>query len=200
MALMNLVCPNCGGQAQIEAGRSAICPYCGGELASETAALVQGAFAQNVQFAPPPAQQMPVQQDPYAGMQNMPNAAAMFPPQEQLFTRAQLEAAKKKRDHWYALNAVMIAISAAVILIGVELNNRIDSLSTGLALSWILSHPLCGIISGLMRPDDAYIEKKPLFKSRFVQGIMHMLLSIPLSLAFGIVGYALLDLFLDLFR
>jgi DNA-directed RNA polymerase subunit RPC12/RpoP len=24
-----LVCPNCGGEAQLEAGRSAICPYCG---------------------------------------------------------------------------------------------------------------------------------------------------------------------------
>ena len=35
--LINAVCPNCGGQAQIEAGRSAICPYCGSELTSQAA-------------------------------------------------------------------------------------------------------------------------------------------------------------------
>ncbi|MBP0975485.1 MAG: hypothetical protein J6P20_05415, partial [Oscillospiraceae bacterium] len=32
MAFINIVCPNCGGKAQIESGRSAMCPYCACEL------------------------------------------------------------------------------------------------------------------------------------------------------------------------
>ena len=31
MAFVTITCPQCGGQAQIEAGRSVMCPYCGKE-------------------------------------------------------------------------------------------------------------------------------------------------------------------------
>ena len=79
MALVTIICPNCGGQAQIEAGRSAMCPYCGRELSAQAAAQSGMAmaqeiqFAQDVQFAPPPVQQ------PERAKQDNP-AAYMYPP------------------------------------------------------------------------------------------------------------------------
>lgn len=48
MAYINIICPNCGGTAQIEAGRSAMCPYCACEL--HTPAGGDQGFA----FAPQP--------------------------------------------------------------------------------------------------------------------------------------------------
>ena len=50
MSFINIICPNCGGKAQLEAGRSAMCPYCAREL---NAPEGEGGFA----FAPPPEQE-----------------------------------------------------------------------------------------------------------------------------------------------
>ena len=73
MPMINIICPKCGGQAQVEAGRSAMCPYCAYELNSSLAdpgfafaedvqfaenvrAAENMQFAQDVQFAQPPVQ------------------------------------------------------------------------------------------------------------------------------------------------
>ena len=63
--LIVYTCPNCGGTAQIEAGRDAMCPYCA--CMRSVPQKSDKAFAQDVQFAPPPAQQVQPQQDPAQG-------------------------------------------------------------------------------------------------------------------------------------
>ena len=68
MAFITMICPNCGGQAQIEAGHSAMCPYCGNEMAASPVDT-GAAFAQDMQFAPPPAQAAVQMQDPFLQQQ-----------------------------------------------------------------------------------------------------------------------------------
>ena len=56
--------------------------------------------------------------------------------------------------------------------------------------------PCCGILSGLLRPDDAYLEKKPLFKTRVAQGTLQFVLgAIASAIASGILATPLCRFF-----
>ena len=66
-------------------------------------------------------------------------------------------------------------------------------------MGWLLTLPVSGFFSGFLRPDDAYINNKPMFKSRITQGIVQFLLSIPVSLIAGCILYAIVELLLNSF-
>ena len=66
-----------------------------------------------------------------------------------------------------------------------------------LIMGWLLTLPVSGFFSGFLRPDDAYIDKKPMFKSKITQGIAHFLLSIPVSAIAGCILYAIVDTLLN---
>lgn len=198
---VTMICPNCGGSAQIEAGRSAMCPYCASELnAANTdqgfafAADVQYAqnAAQNTQFAPPPAQ-LP---SAYAGQQISP---VRYAQPERQYSQAELAAARKKRSQWHLMNTAMFLIQAAVLTGAVCLSDYVSDYGIPAMLGWLLSLPVCGALSALMRPDEAYIEKKPMFRSKLLQGIMHFLVSLPASAVLGGMMYAILRVFTEIF-
>ena len=206
MPMINIICPNCGGTAQIEAGRSVMCPYCAYELNASQAdpgfAFAQDVqFAQNMQaaenlqFAPPPVQQAPMQQPQiYAAPQANPAQFRTTMP----YTPAQLSEAMKKRGRWYFLNIALLVIPTLVLALGIGLEEFGSDLGVPLILSWLLAQPLGGILSGTMRPDEAYIDKKPLFKHRSTQGFMHFILSLPATAASAGILYALMEAFADL--
>lgn len=216
MAFISITCPNCGGRAQIEAGRSAMCPYCACELNAQQEdqgfafakdmQFMQGMQAQdlqfaepdfaqqNMQFAQPPVQQ-PVMQQPNvfaAPQMNPAQYAAQM--QYRQYSQADLQMAQKRRRQWHILNITMIAVQALVLTFAIGLVDYFfeDDLGVMLILAWLFSQPVCAILSGAMRPDDAYIDRKPLFRKKLVQTIIHFLISLPASAAAGGIFYAIL--------
>ncbi len=210
MPMINIICPKCGGQAQIEAGRSVMCPYCACELNASLAdpgfAFAEDAqfaenvrvaenmqFAQDVQFAQPPVQMQ--QPDVFAASQI--NPAQFINPAAQQFAARQPDAAKKKRRQWHFLNLGMMAVQTIVMLIAISLIDYIyDEMGVLLIGAWLLSLPICAIISGAMRPDEAYIDRKPLFRSKSMQSLMHFLISLPVTAATAGILFAIM-VFLD---
>lgn len=204
MAFITMICQNCGGQAQIEAGRSAICPYCGNEM-SISAAETGSAFAQDVQYAPPPAQAAVQQmQDPFLQRAAMQQQAAMPMPQQNImpmqpaayapqYTPAQLDQAAKKRRSWHFMNVAMVAVQALVFGLGIFLTDYNEDIGVPMILGWLMSLPVCGFISGVMRPDQAYLDKKPMFKSKVVQGIMQFIIGAASSTIGAAILYTILD-------
>lgn len=221
MALITVTCPVCGGQAQIEKMRGAMCPYCGSELrvpqenqgaalaaqpdmqmmqdmqfaeADKQFAQQQELMQQSMQFAPPP---MP-QQNMYAAPQMNP-AQFAAPVQQRYYSEAELRAARKRCNQWRLLNLGMIAAQTLVMAFGIALVDYFyeDGLGGLMVIAWLFSLPVCGVLSGAVRPDDAYIDQKPLFKKKWVQSIMHFLLSIPASAAAGGILYAILRFIVD---
>ena len=198
MAFVTITCPQCGGQAQIEAGRSVMCPYCGREISAPPAdggfayaPLPQDTQQAAVQFAPPPAQ---------TAMQMQPQAmpAQQYQPQYYApqYTQEQLLAAQQKRTNWYYTNAAMIGGQTLLFAFGVFLAILGSSIGTAMILTWVLSIPGCGLLSALLRPDNAYLEKKPMFKGRIAQGFAQLILGAATSAAVGaIVGAILYSLF-----
>ncbi len=198
MAFVTITCPQCGGQAQIEAGRSVMCPYCGKEISAPPA---DGGFAyapleaqqSAVQFAPPPVQTgmqdpsvfgvqptaMPMQQMPYSPQ-------AMYQPE-------QLRIAEQKRKNWYGINAAMIGGQTLLFAFGVFYAILGFNVGAAMILTWVLTIPGCGILSALLRPDDAYIDKKPMFKSKIAQGFAQLILGAATSSAVGAIIGAILN-------
>ena len=204
MAFVTITCPQCGGQAQIEAGRSAMCPYCGREITAPPAD--QGfAFAQDVQyappqqqaavqFAPPPAQSAvqyaPQQtQDPSVFSQSaqQPYAAPV-----QQYHPQVLADAKQKRKNWYTINCAFMAFQTLLFAVGSLLASLDVNVGVALILTWLLSLMLFAGISAAVRPDDAYIDKKPVCKSKVAWGIMQFLLSAMATSAIGAILFAIL--------
>jgi hypothetical protein len=216
MAFITVICPLCGGQTQIEAMKGAMCPYCGSELntaqgnqgfafAPQPAAADQFSAAgpqyagqpemmqQNVQFAPPP---MPVQAQPNA-MPMQYGAPAQF----RQYSPQEIAAAGKRRGQWRFLNIAMIAVQALIMTFSIALADYFfeDWLAGLMILAWLFSQPVCAILSGVLRPDDAYIAEKPLFKKKWVQSLIHFLISLPASAAAGGILYAILRFIADAF-
>ncbi|MBR3418610.1 MAG: hypothetical protein IKG82_07970 [Oscillospiraceae bacterium] len=201
MAFVTITCPQCGGQAQIEAGRNAICPYCGTEISLPAA---DGGFAyapaeaqqRAAQFAPPPAQT--VMQDPSV-FGNQPAVSPAQPYQQQYvmpqYTQEQLQTAEKKRRGWHFMNAGMAVIQALVLGLVVFMDSIGSDAFVPLVLGWLMSLPVCGFISGMMRPDSAYLDKKPMFRSKIVQGIMQSIIGGAVSVFAGIILIAFMDMF-----
>ena len=214
MALISIICPKCGGKTQVEAGRSVMCPYCACELnvqqGDQGFAFVQDMQfaqsmqpAQDVQFAEPQVQfQQPVMQQPdvFAVPQTDP-AQFAAPPQYRQYPQETLQTARKRRGQWHFLNLAMIAIQAVILFFALSVIDFFyeDDIAVLMILAWLLSQPVCAILSGVTRPDDAYIEQKPLFKSKLVQSIVHFMLSLPASAAAGGILFVILRIIADIF-
>ncbi|MBR3044450.1 MAG: zinc ribbon domain-containing protein [Oscillospiraceae bacterium] len=199
MAFVTITCPQCGGQALIEAGRSVMCPYCGKEISAPAA---DGGFAyapvdaqqSAVQFAPPPVQTD--MQDPTV-FGNQPAVMPAQPYQQQYvmpqYTQEQLLAAQQKRTNWYYTNAAMIGGQTLLFAFGVFYAILGFNVGAALILTWVLSIPGCGLLSALLRPDDAYIDKKPMFKSKIAHGFAQLILGAATSSAVGAIIGAILN-------
>ena len=224
MAFINIVCPNCGGKAQIESGRSAMCPYCACELnaqqedqgfafakdvqfaqgmqAAQDIQFAEPDFAQQMQFQQPPVQQPAMMQQPnvFAAPQVNP-AQFAAPAQYRQYSQAELQTARKRRKQWHWLNIAMIAVQALIVTFGGILLDYFyeDDLGALMIVAWLFSQPVCAILPGAMRPDEAYIEQKPLFKKKLVQSIMHFLISLPASAAAGGIMYVILRIIAEIF-
>ena len=191
MAFVTITCPQCGGQAQIEAGRSVMCPYCGREVSAPPAdggfayaPLPQDMQQTAVQFAPPPQQ---------AAMQPMP--AQQFQPQQYAapqYTQEQLLHAQQKRTNWYYTNAAMIGGQTLLFAFGVMLASLGLGLGVALILTWVLTLPFGSLFSTIMRPYDAYLDKKPFVKNKVGWSFTHLALSAGTSAAVGAILFAIL--------
>lgn len=194
MAFVTITCPQCGGQAQIEAGRSVMCPYCAKELAAPSA---EGGFAfapqdvpqAAVQFAPPPAQAVVQMQPQQAAMPAQPYQQQYVVPQ---YTQEQLQLAEKKRKGWQTMNAAFIGGQTLLFALGLLYASLDLNFGVAMVLSWVLSLPVCGFLSGALRPDDAYLQKKPMFKSRIAQGFIQFLGGAAASAGVGAILFAIL--------
>ena len=195
MAIVTATCPFCGGQTQIEEGIETLCPYCDTPL-NHPAAADGFAFAQqpDIQFAPPPAQTavqtQPVQmQQPAALPQVQPAQPVQQMPQ---YSPAQLQAAQQKRKNWYILNSSLIGFQALMLAFGILFTVMGWRIGVPTILLWVLSLFGFGAISGLSRPDSAYIERKPFWRNRFVQGITQFWMGAAISGAAGGILFAIL--------
>lgn len=201
MSMIQITCPNCGGTAQIEAGRDAMCPYCACMLSvpqkSDKAFAQDVQFAADVQFAPPPAQQVqPVQQ---VQPQQDPAAAYMYPPFSEpkpvrQYPPEQLAEASKKRGFWYAMNIGMLLVQTLILTFGIGLADYFyrERLGVLVILAWLVSVPVWAVFSALIRPDEAYLNSGPILNSKKAQAVMHALLSLPATAVLSGVLYAFL--------
>ena len=178
-----------------------MCPYCGKEISAPPA---DGGFAyapmdaqqSAVQFAPPPVQTG--MQDPSV-FGDQPVVSPAQPYQQQYvmpqYTQEQLQTAEKKRRGWHFMNAGMAVIQALVLGLVVFMDSIGSDAFVPLVLGWLMSLPVCGFISGMMRPDSAYLDKKPMFRSKIVQGIMQSVIGGAVSVFAGIILIAFMDMF-----
>ncbi len=197
MAFVTITCPQCGGQAQIEAGRSVMCPYCGREI-SAPAADMNFAFAPapdmqqpvDVQFSPPPVQYAPQQvADPAQFTAAAPQQYAAPVPQ---YDPRVLAEAQQKRKNWYTIVGGLMAFQTLLFAVGVLLASLDINIGVAMILTWVLSLMLFSPFSAAMRPDNAYIEKKPLCKSKVGWSILQFLLSASATSAIGAIMFAIL--------
>lgn len=199
MPFINITCQNCGGQTQIEAGRSAICPYCGNEL---KAMLDDSGFAfapdmqaaENTQFAPPPVQQVPLPSETsYASISGNP-AEFVQPPR---YTLAELDEADRKHRQWQIFNFSMIALEALLLGIGIAVEDFFYDFEFGwgamMVFGWFIAQPVCAFFSGLMSPDEADSDSRTTFKKKLRKGLLFFPLSIVTSGSAGIVLYTILE-------
>ena len=184
MSLISVTCERCGGSAQVEAELRAVCPYCGSAL--HVPAPDSGfAYAQDVQSAPPPVQQAEQVQQTEQVQQDNP-AAYMYPPFSapkpvRQYPPEQLAEASKKRGFWYAKNIAALLLQTLMLSFGIVLSDYFyrERLGTLVILAWLVSVPLWAVISALIRPDEAYLNRTPLLISKKAQAVMHALLSVP---------------------
>ena len=201
MAFITITCPVCGGQAQIEAGRNANCPYCGNEMSmpadagfafapQEMQAEPDPQFGQDLQFAQPSAQPLQFQQTAAANLpQVQPNQAAMQMPQ---YSPAMLAAAQQKRKTWHILNASLMGVQAFMMAFGILFATKGFRIGVPLILLWVLSTFGFGLISGMNRPDEAYIDQKPFNKTKFGAGVTQFWMGTAISAAVGGILFAML--------
>ena len=193
MALITVTCPFCGVQSQIEEGAAdALCPYC--DTALNPAAAAEGlAFAQqpDVQFAQPHAQAA-IQPQPLQMQQPAALPAQQMQPVMPQYTPAQLQAAQKKRKNWYILNIALTGFQTLLMAFGILFAAKGFRFGVPMILTWVLTTFGFGAISALTRPDSAYLERKPFWKSRFVQGITQFWMGAAISAAVGGILFAIL--------
>ncbi len=202
MAFITVNCPACGGQAQIEIGKSAMCPYCAHELnvtadAGFAFAPQEAQAASELQFAQPEAQ---LGQDIRfaAPPQPMPMQQAMPMPQEQYgmaapqYDPATLEIARNKRKNWHVMNSALIGFQTLMFALGILLTVCETRFGVPLIMLWVLSTFGFGAISGITRPDAAYIEKKPFWKTRFLQAVTQFWMGAAISAAVGAILFVII--------
>lgn len=201
MAFINMICPNCGGKAQLEAGRSAMCPYCAREL---NAPEGEGGFA----FAPPPEQEFlrdvqlaeadmqfaePDFAQPDIQFAQPPVQMQAAPPQtaQYMYPPQQLAEAQGKRRNWYLINSAMITAQTLMFALGILFTVKGYRIGVPLILTWVLTLFGFGAVSGLTRPEEAYIDKKPFSKNKFLAGITQLWLGAAISSAVGGILFAI---------
>ncbi len=197
MAIKTVICPFCGTQVQVEEGQYSHCPTCATEL--NTAPSNDGfAFAPQgvptapeLQFAPPPEHSTNQPQQ-----MQMPLQMAGVVQMQQRYSPAQLQEAEKKRRNWTIMNCGLMGFQALLFAFGVLFASMNKRFGTPMILSWLLTLPFFAIVSAMKRPDEAYIEKKPM--SRIVYGILYFLLSTAATATVGSILFAILAGMVDL--
>ena len=175
--MADIQCPYCGLVSRIPDGMPANCVQCGRQLM--TGAAVQYQYAQQ------PAPQM---QQSFAAQPQMPVQQPAYPPEV-------LKHAKKKRRDWHILNAVLFGIQTFTLGFGVFLNDIGNDMFLPILGGWILSLPLFAFLSARLRPDGAYLEKKPFCRSRVTLGFLQFLIG-GASFFTAAVIYAILEVLL----
>ena len=178
MAMKTVICPFCGTQVQVEEGQYAHCPACATEL---NTAPAEGGFA----FAP---QDAPIAPD--LQFAPPPEPAPMQPQYRVQYSPAQLQAAEKKRKTWHIMNCGLMGFQTLLFAFGVLFAAMNRRFGIPMILTWVLTLPFFAIISAMKRPDEAYIEKKPM--SRIAHGILFLLLSAAATSAVGGILFAIL--------
>lgn len=87
----------------------------------------------------------------------------------------------KKRGFWYAKNIAVLLLQTLMLSFGIVTADYFyrERLGTLVILAWLVSVPLWAVISALIRPDEAYLNRTPLPISKKAQAVMHALLSVP---------------------
>ena len=198
MAYINIICPNCGGTAQIEAGRSAMCPYCACELHTPAGGDQGFAFAPepepeflsgtqfantDLEFAEPEFVQPDI---------GLAAPAQMQQPVQASYAPQQLAEADSKRRNWYYINGALITAQTLMFALGILFTVKGYRIGVPLILTWVLTLAGFAAISGMTRPEDAYINKKPFSKSKFTAAITQLWLSAAISSAVGGILFAIL--------
>ena len=190
MAFISVICPKCGVQSQIDASGSFICPYCGADMRYGSGDVQYAQAPQPVSLEKPSPGQFVPPPDPTAFADP---AAGQFVNPDQMFTAAPqpmqpaamidpqtLAEAKSKRKRWVYLTLLIGFIQAIPVFLyalGYEHYTIFHRISyyiddDALILLWMLLMLIgTGVATGL-RPDNAYIEKKPFPKNRFALFIL----------------------------
>ena len=141
--------------------------------------------APDLQFAPPPE---PAPMQPQ--QMQMPGAVPMQAQYRVQYSPAQLQAAEKKRKTWHIMNCGLMGFQTLLFAFGVLFAAMNRRFGIPMILTWVLTLPFFAIISAMKRPDEAYIEKKPM--SRIAHGILFLLLSAAATSAVGGILFAIL--------
>ena len=204
-------CPYCGGTAQVEDGIKVLCPYCGNELPADDGGVQM--MAQPVPQEAYPEQGYAVQQPVQQNMQMQQGASfvqnQMYPPAQQYappqggmtaqnpqyrqYTPEQLEQAKKKRAGWHLMNAAMFAMQGLILGLGIYLDDWGYDIGVPMILGWLASLFFGAVASAWLRPDEAYLEKKPPFGPKWLYFILHGLGHLIVTTIIGGILFGILD-------
>lgn len=176
-------CPNCGLVSRIPDGTPANCVRCGAQLLT---AFSEG----NAQFLGQPAPQTP---QPSAMPFPQTQSAA---PVQPVHAPETLKLAKKKRRDWRILNAVMYAVQSVALALGVYLHENDSDAFIFPMLGWIGSLLGFSVLSAMLRPDAAYLEKPPFCRKKGLYFFIHLLLSLTTFLSAAIV-YAIISMLFE---
>ena len=86
----------------------------------------------------------------------------------------------------------MIVAQTMMFALGILFTVKGYRIGVPLILTWVLTLFGFGAVSGMTRPDEAYIEKKPFSKNRFLAGITQVWLGAAISSAVGGILFAIL--------
>lgn len=177
--MTEIQCPRCGLVSRIPDGMPASCAGCGAALPAPAA------FAQQMQAAPA---LNPVQQ-------TVPAPEAV-PAQPAGYTAEQLAQARKKRRDWRIMNVVMYAVQCVALALGVYLHDNDSEAFMLPMLGWIASLLGFSVLSAMMRPDVAYLEKPPFCRKKGLYFLVHLLLSLTTFLSAAVV-YAIISMMFE---
>ena len=156
--------------------------------AEDSAGAVQ--TAQQLYTEPPPVQPVPVQiqHGPVMQQAQFTTEPVM---QQPLYSPEQLRAAEKRRKSWHFLNTVMLLLQTGLFAASFFLNEKRNDFGVALLFAWMLSIPVFSLLSPLLRPDSAYLDRRPLIQSKIVHYILQFAVGM-LTMLSGLAVFALL--------
>ena len=148
-------------------------------------------------YQPQPAQ---TQYQPQHPQQYQPQYQQQYPPPQaqqvqQQYTPQELAAAAKKRRGWLLMNIALYVLQMVLIGFGVELSERGYGWGTAMIIGWVFSIIGVAGVSAAMRPDEAYLTRKPLFPHRLVQFLASFLLGISTLFVGALIFVILSEIF-----